>query len=94
MMVGHASAVNRAKMLNKLEREVEALQKSASEEQQEEIVREMDRMKSIGVHRATILRRVMQKFQAYLKPKHPLHEEEEPNTSSDDEDSLEKVADP
>jgi hypothetical protein len=48
MMVGHASAVNRAKMLNKLEREVEALQKSASEEQQEEIVREMDRMKSIG----------------------------------------------
>jgi hypothetical protein len=90
MMVGHAGAVNRAKVLNKLEREVEALQKAASEEQQEEIAREIERMKTQGVHRATILRRVLQKFQAFMKPKHPLHEEEEANTSSD-EDSLDKV---
>lgn len=91
MMVGHASAVNRARTLNKLERELDALQKGASEDQKEEISREIDRMKSQGVSRLVILKRVLQKFSAYSKPKHPLNEEDEGNTSSDDEDSLEKV---
>jgi hypothetical protein len=90
-MIGHAGAVNRARAINKLERELDALQKTASEDQREEISREMERMKSLGVSRPIILKRVLQKFSAFAKPKHPLHEEEEGNTSSDDEDSLEKV---
>ena len=84
MMVGHASAVNRARTLNKLERELDALQKGASEDQKEEISREIDRMKSQGVSRLVILKRVLQKFSAYSKPKHPLNEEDECDTSSDD----------
>jgi hypothetical protein len=91
MMIGHAGAVNRARAINKLERELDALQKAATEDQKEEISREIDRMKSQGVSRPIILKRVLQKFSAFAKPKHPLHEEEEVNTSSDDEDSLEKV---
>ena len=90
-MIGHAGAVNRARAINKLERELDALQKAASDDQKEEINREMERMKSQGVSRPIVLKRVLQKFSAFMKPKHPLHEEEDANTSSDDEDSLEKV---
>jgi hypothetical protein len=91
MMIGHASAVNRARVIKKLEREFEALHKAASDDQKEDMDREVDRMKSQGLSRPIILKRVLQKFSAYAKPKHPLQEEEDANSSSDDEDSLEKV---